>query len=173
MLAFSAIKGGDRVGLVMVSDRVERIVLPRKGEKHVMRVTREVLGAEPTGRKTDPRSGSRRSPASPSDGALRFSSLISSSPGIVRASSGCSRSRPRSTTSSRWSSSIRAMDELPDLGLAMLEDLESGEEVLVDTSDSRVRAAYTKAARARRNAIRSVFKRLAVDNVIVRTDGSM
>ena len=46
-------QGGDRVGLVMVSDRVERIVLPRKGEKHVMRVTREVLGAEPTGRKTD------------------------------------------------------------------------------------------------------------------------
>jgi len=60
LLAFSAIKGGDRVGLVLVSDRVERIVPPRKGEKHVLRVTREVLGAEPTGNGTDLAVASRR-----------------------------------------------------------------------------------------------------------------
>ena len=172
LLAFSAIKGGDRVGLVMVSDRVERIVPPRKGEKHVLRVTREVLGAEPTGRATDlavgletlTRVAKRRSVAFlisdffvQGDRARfeRMLALAAAKHDVVAVE----LVDPRD-------------DELPDLGLAMVEDLESGEEVLVDTSDRRVREAYTKAARGRRNSIRSVFKRLAVDNVVVRTDGS-
>jgi uncharacterized protein (DUF58 family) len=172
LLAFSAIKGGDCVGLVMVSDRVERIVPPRKGEKHVLRVTREVLGAEPTGRATDlavgletlTRVAKRRSVAFvisdffiQGDRARfeRMLALAAAKHDVVAVE----LVDPRD-------------DELPDLGLAMLEDLESGEEVLVDTSDRRVREAYTKAARARRNSIRAVFKRLAIDNVVVRTDGS-
>jgi uncharacterized protein (DUF58 family) len=176
LLAFSAIKGGDRVGLVMCSDRVERIVPPRKGEKHVLRVTREVLGAEPSGRSTDlavgletlTRVAKRRSVAfvisdffvSPGDEPrrLRFErtlALAAAKHDVVA----IELVDPRD-------------DELPDLGLAMLEDLETGEEVLVDTSDPRVRKAYASAARARRTAIRSVFRKLAVDTVTIRTDGS-
>src|SRR5262250_2609597 len=47
LLAFSAIRNNDRVGLIMATDKVERIVPPKKGEKHVMRVVREILGFEP------------------------------------------------------------------------------------------------------------------------------
>ena len=47
LLAFSAIRNNDRVGLILATDQVERIVPPKKGEKHVMRVVREILGFEP------------------------------------------------------------------------------------------------------------------------------
>jgi uncharacterized protein (DUF58 family) len=50
LLAFSAIRNNDRVGLIVSTDKVERIVPPKKGEKHVMRVVREILGFEPTAR---------------------------------------------------------------------------------------------------------------------------
>jgi uncharacterized protein (DUF58 family) len=50
LLAFSAIRNNDRVGLIIATDKVERIVPPKKGEKHVMRVVREILGFEPTAR---------------------------------------------------------------------------------------------------------------------------
>src|SRR5579871_6743047 len=48
LLAFSAIRNNDRVGLIVSTDRVERIVAPKKGEKHVMRVVREILGFDPS-----------------------------------------------------------------------------------------------------------------------------
>src|SRR5580693_2528141 len=44
LLAFSAIRNNDRVGLILASDKVNRVVAPKKGEKHVMRVVREILG---------------------------------------------------------------------------------------------------------------------------------
>ncbi len=50
LLAFSAIRNNDRVGLIVATDKVERIVPPKKGEKHVMRVVREILGFEQPGR---------------------------------------------------------------------------------------------------------------------------
>lgn len=176
LLAFSAIKGGDRVGLVMSTDRVERIVPPRKGEKHVLRVTREVLGATPSGRLTDlavgletlTRVAKRRSvafvisdffiPEGDERRRVRFErilALAAAKHDVVA----IELVDPRD-------------DELPDLGLAMLEDLETGEEILVDTSDAEVRKRFAAHARARRSSIRGVFKRLAIDTVTVRTDGS-
>lgn len=173
LLAFSAIKGGDRVGLVLASDRVERIVPPRKGEKHVLRVTREVLATSPSratdlaiGLETLTRVAKRRSVAfvisdffiPEGERRQRFErmlSLASAKHDVVA----IELVDPRD-------------DELPDLGLAMLEDLETGEEVLVDTSDKAVRDKYGSLARARRNSVRSVFKRLGIDIVTVKTDGS-
>jgi uncharacterized protein (DUF58 family) len=152
LVAFSAIKGGDRVGLVLVSDRVQRIVPPRKGEKHVLRVAREVLGAEPSGEATDLAAGletltrvaKRRSvafvisdffvPPSDRDGAqrVRFErtlALAAAKHDVVAVEL-----------------FDRHDDELPDVGLATIEDLESGEDVLVDTSDARVRTSYAAEA---------------------------
>src|SRR5262249_35548703 len=53
LCAFSAIKNNDRVGLILSTDRVERIVPPKKGDKHVMGVVREILGFEPEHDGTD------------------------------------------------------------------------------------------------------------------------
>ena len=53
LLAFSAIKNNDRVGLVLFTDRVEKTIPPKKGKSHVMRVVTEILNARPTGEGTD------------------------------------------------------------------------------------------------------------------------
>ncbi|MGZ3422387.1 MAG: DUF58 domain-containing protein [Polyangiales bacterium] len=184
LLAFSAIKGGDRVGLVMVSDRVERVVPPRKGEKHVLRVTREVLATEPSGRATDlavglealTRMAKRRSVA------FVISDFFVSPGSHSAAEAGFSQRRARFERALGLAAAKHDLiavelvdprdDELPDVGLATLEDLENGEEVLVDTSDPRVRRAYAAAAKGRRKTIRDLFRRLAIDSVTVRTDGS-
>ena len=174
LLAFSAIRGGDRVGLVLASDRVERIVPPRKGEKHVLRVTREVLGATPTGRGTDlavgiealTRLAKRRSVAFVisdffvGDGRRRVAferaiALASAKHDVIAVE----LIDPRD-------------DELPDVGLAMLEDLETGEESLIDTSSERVRTAYKASALRRRKVVRDLFRKLAIDHVVIRNDGS-
>jgi uncharacterized protein (DUF58 family) len=174
LLAFSAIKGGDRVGLVMVSDRVERLVPPRKGEKHVMRVTREVLGAEPVGHGTDlavglealTRLAKRRSVA-----------FVISDFFVGGGQRRTAFERTLALASAKHDVIAvelvdRHDDELPDLGLAMLEDLESGQEVLIDTSDRGARTAFAGAAKKRRNSVRAVFRKLGIDHVVVRTDGS-
>ena len=53
MLAFSAIKNNDRVGLIIFTDEVERFVPPKKGKKHVLRVISEILAFQPAARRTD------------------------------------------------------------------------------------------------------------------------
>ncbi|MBI9071562.1 MAG: DUF58 domain-containing protein [Melioribacteraceae bacterium] len=53
ILAFSALKNNDKVGLILFSDRIEKFVPPRKGKSHVLRIIREVLSFEPEGRTTD------------------------------------------------------------------------------------------------------------------------
>ncbi len=174
LVAFSAIKGGDRVGLVMVSDRVERIVPPRKGEKHVLRVTREVLGGVPTGRGTDLAVGV--------EALSRLAKRRSVAFVISDFFAGHGRKRAAFERAIALASAKHDLiavelvdprdDELPDIGLATLEDLETGEEAIVDTSDRGVRDYYTAVSRKRRKGIRDLFRKLAIDHVVVRTDGS-
>ena len=181
LLAFSAIRNNDRVGLILATDKVERIVPPKKGEKHVMRVVREILGFEPkwsegagarvrrqgaacaSARRPTSRRRSSRSCACRGGGASRSSSATSS----TRGTSARSRSRRPSTTSSRWCSSIARDAQLPDVGLATFEDLESGESVVVDTGDPAVRAWYAaamkKLAEARRAALQQARARRGGD----------
>ena len=128
LLAFSAIKNGDRVGLVMASDRVERIVPPRKGEKHVMRVTREVLAASPTGNGTDLAAGIEALTRLAKRRSVAF--VISD----FYVPEGRLRTRfERTLALASAKHDVIAVelvdprdDELPDVGLATLEDLESG-----------------------------------------------
>ena len=53
ILAFSALKNNDKVGLILFTDKIEKFVPPRKGKKHVLRIIREVLSFEPEGKTTD------------------------------------------------------------------------------------------------------------------------
>jgi len=53
ILAFSALKNNDKVGLILFTDEIEKFVPPRKGKSHVLRIVREILHFEPQGNKTD------------------------------------------------------------------------------------------------------------------------
>ena len=166
LCAFSAIKHNDRVGLILSTDQIEKIVPPKKGQKHVMRVVREILGAEPERPGTDLKVAlqtlyhvaRRRSVAFVisdffATGYERALSLASARHDII----------PVMLVDPRDA-------ELPDVGLAAFEDLESGESVLVDTSSAAVRASYKTQMAALRGAQIKLFRKLGLDHVIVRTD---
>jgi uncharacterized protein (DUF58 family) len=183
LLAFSAIRNNDRVGLIVATDKVERIVPPKKGEKHVMRVVREILGFTPTaevsksqgsksalalGAATNLRAGlealvrvsRRRSVAFVvSDfydtGYERALALASAKHDVVPLVLG----DPRDQT-------------LPDVGLATFEDLESGQSLVVDTGDPRVRKWYADAMRKITQSRRTMFHKLGLDSVEIETGGS-
>ncbi len=165
LLAFSAIKNNDRVGLILFTDRVERYVPPKKGKGHVMRVVTEILNAHPEGEGTDisvaldtlGKVTKRRSVA------FLVSDFIAGD-----------YDKPLRIASARHDLiPIQVVDpreeELPNVGLALLEDLETGELVEVDTSDPTVRNWYFERIAKERAARERRFKRLKMDAVTVRT----
>jgi uncharacterized protein (DUF58 family) len=168
LCAFSAIKNNDRVGLVLATAVVEKLVPPQKGDKHVMRVIREILGYQPkyTGTnlkaalETLSKVAKRRSVAFVvsdffATGFERALALAAAKHDVI----------PVMLTDPRDF-------ELPDVGLASFEDLETGEDVLVDTSDPKVREHYATTMKAVRREREKLFQRLALDSVVVRTDQS-
>jgi uncharacterized protein (DUF58 family) len=168
LCAFSAIKNNDRVGLILGTEAIELLVPPKKGEKHVVRVIREILGYEPryTGTnlklllETLSKVTKRRSVAFVvsdffAGGFERALALAGAKHDVI----------PVMLVDPRD-------EELPDVGLATFEDLETGEEVLVDTSSAAVRDHYKKAMRGLRREREALFNKLALDLVTVRTDES-
>jgi len=166
LLAFSAIKNNDRVGLVLFTDRVERFVPAKKGRSHVMRVVTEILNADPEGEGTDlgvaldllGGIGKRRTVA------FLISDFIADQ-----------YEKPLKVVSAKHDLiPIQIVDpreeELPDVGLALVEDLETGELVEVDTSDLNVRADYAREAQRQRAAREHLFRRLQLDHVTVNTE---
>lgn len=182
LVAFSAIKHNDRVGLILGGERVGRIVAPKRGEKHVMRVVREVLtfrrqaAPQPTAQQAVPPLGARTDLRGLLESLVRVcrrrsvAFLVSDffAEGYDDALAIAARKHdliPVVLTDPRDL-------ELPDVGLSSFRDPESGAAVVVDTSDAAVRAHYKEfmegliAARAKR------FRRLGLDAVTVSTDGS-
>jgi len=166
LLAFSAIKNNDRVGLILFTDRVERFVPPKKGRSHVMRVVTEILNAAPEGRGTElgvaldllGGIGKRRSVA------FLISDFIAER-----------YEKPLKVVAAKHDLiPIQVIDpretELPDVGLALIEDLETGDVIEVDTADEEVRAEFTREAQKQRASREHLFRRLKLDHVTVSTD---
>lgn len=165
LLAFSAITNNDKVGLVMFSDQIELALPPRKGTRHVLRVIREILSLEPAGHGTD------------IEAALEHLRHVTKRRCVVFLIS--------DFMAAGWKRALRVASrrhdvvavvledpreaELPSVGMIELEDSETGERYVVDTSDRRAREAFaTKAAEARAERDRTL--RVAdVDAVVVGT----
>jgi uncharacterized protein (DUF58 family) len=168
LLAFSAIKNNDRVGLILFSDRVERFVPPKKGTGHVMRVVTEMLNARPEHRGTDIRCALDLLGHLVKRKAVVF--LISDfiADGYDRAL--------RITSARHDLIPIQIIDrreeELPDLGIVLMEDLETGELFEVDTSSKRAREAYATRIAKQRATREQLFKRLSLDHLTIYTDRS-
>jgi uncharacterized protein (DUF58 family) len=168
LLAFSAIKNNDRVGLILFTDRIERFVPPKKGAGHVMRVVTEILNARPA------HSGTNIGCALDLLGqvAKRKSVVFLISDFIA---AGFERSL-RITSAKHDLIPIQVVDrreeELPDLGMVLMEDLESGELFEVDTSSRQAREAYATTVAKQRAAREQLWKRLSLDHVTIYTDRS-
>lgn len=168
LLAFSAIKNNDRVGLLLFTDRVERFVPPKKGRGHVMRVVTEILNAQPQGSGTDLRAALDYLGGVTKRRAVAFlvSDFIA---GQYEHSLRVAGKRhdliPIQVTDPRE-------QELPDVGLALVEDLETGQVVEVDTADPRVREAYAHGVAKQRAQREHLFRKLRMDHVTVETHRS-
>jgi uncharacterized protein (DUF58 family) len=166
LFAFSAITNNDKVGLVMFTDRIELAVPPRKGTRHVLRVIREVLSLQPAGRGTDLAA------------ALEHLQMVSKRRSVVFVLSDfldAGAERALHIAARRHDVIAVVLDdprerELPDVGLVELEEAETGERYVVDTSDARLRKAFTESAAIARVARDRWLHGANVDAIMITTD---
>ena len=190
VLAFSAIRNNDKVGLILFTDDVEKFIPPRKGRKHVLRVIREVLFFEPQRRGTDlNRALEFLIRVTPHKAVAVIVSDFLGSPAIPRRAGG-RRPQPQLMLLESLAQASHAMLrqanrrhdvvavqitdryelELPALGRLVLEDAETGEIVEVGTGDARKRAAFAeRQARAQAETAR-LFRSSGIDAIQLRTD---
>jgi uncharacterized protein (DUF58 family) len=161
MIAFSAIANNDRVGLILFSDRVEKVVPPRKGKKHVLRVMTDILTYKPTGTGTDLSEGLTWL----SQAAKRKTVAFVISDFIATGYEKALRVAARKHDLVPVVIADPLEDTFPALGLVDLEDPETGERYLIDTSDPRIRGRFTLANAKRREERDRAFKKLSLDSV--------
>lgn len=165
LLAFSAIRNHDKVGLLVFTDKTELWLPPRSGKSHVMRLIRELLAFEPESRKTDIASSMNSLIRNLKKRAVVFmiSDFIDSS----------SYEKPMKILNSKHDLvAIRVLDEteteFPVMPELELEDSETGRTISFDASSSELRKAFSKASDAERNAENDSFKRAEVDLIDLR-----
>jgi uncharacterized protein (DUF58 family) len=166
VIAMSAIRNNDRVGTLFFSDRIEHVVPPRKGRRHALRVLRDLLVFDAEGTGTDVA------------GALEYLSRMLAHTAIIFVVSdflGGDVERPLKMLAQRHDVVAVTVEdpsevELPDVGVAHLVDPETGRTLDVNTSDPAVRARYAEAVSTEREQRRRLFRRLAIDQVAIRTE---
>ncbi len=168
VLAFSAIKNNDKVGLLLFSGKVDKFIPPRKGRLHVLRLIRELYTAEPG------------APGTNITAALDYVNRILSRRSIITLISDMQDTgyeKPLKVMNKKHDLVCLCVDdrvesELPDIGLAPLLDPETGRRVLVDTSDRSVRRAYAAGRIRERQALSEKMLKLQVDHVHLYTNES-
>ena len=166
LLAFSAIKNSDRVGLIAFTDRIEKFLRPRKGKDHVLRVVREVLYFRPQGRTTDIAMALQHMYRTITKSSVVF---------VISDFMDGDFTQPLRVAARKHDLiAITVTDpreeELPPIGLLELEDAETGESVLVDASDRRTRERFRRWAANRRSRRETLFRSVGIDALELRTD---
>jgi len=166
VLALTAVRNNDRVGLLLFSDQVEHALPARKGRKHALRLIRDLLAVTPRSRGT--------SVAVAVDRMMRLlphrSVIFLCSDFITDA-----MEKPLARLAQRHDVVAVTLEDpseriLPDIGAARLEDPESGEVLEIDTSHPAVRAAFARQVVAADVARRKLFGRLGLDEIVVHTE---
>lgn len=166
LLALTAIRNQDKIGLILFSDKIVKYIPPRKGRDSVMRLVREVLAAE------DETKG-----GTDLEGVIKFLNGVQKRKAVVFLVSDFLAEIPenllRATARHHDLVCVPVSDpaerDIPDVGLVELEDPETGELVLVDTSSKMVRAELAATAEADREELRRVFRKNAIDTLWIDT----
>jgi len=165
LLAFSAIRNNDRVGLIIFTSDIEVYIPPRKGKNHVLRVIRELLYFQPKHKGTD------------IGNALKFLNQVQTKTSVVfLVSDFISKDfeAPLRVAAKRHdlvSISITDPREetLPKVGLIELEDAETGESILFDTRNKKSLAIYRLEMDRRKTALDELLRSMDVDSIRVST----
>jgi uncharacterized protein (DUF58 family) len=166
LFAFSAIRNNDKVGLILFSDHVELFIPPKKGRLHTLRLIREILFFEPTGKGTQPAA------------ALDYLNQVVHRRSVVFLISDFQApdfSKALAVTSRRHDLiAIPIIDpreeDLPDVGLLTLEDAETGEQIEINTSDRTTRLAFLKAVDQRTKERLRDFRQKRIDAISLQTN---
>ena len=166
VLAFSAIKNNDKVGLLLFTDKIEKYIAPRKGKSHILRILRELLTFEPKRQGTDIR------------GALEYMNSVVKKRAIVFLISdfidaGYDKAL-RIVGRKHDLTAVHVTDPreylLPDVGLVRLHDAENGKPLWVDTSSVRVRKQLEIGFRKWQAELKTQCQRSGVDYLPLSTD---
>ena len=168
VLAFSAIRNSDKVGLVLFSDQIEQYIPPKKGRQHVLRVIREILFFEPQSRGTDIVRALDFANQVTLRRAIMFLVSDFELPNQDQAMADLRRA-VRLASRRHDVVALHVHDlreaELPDVGQLAIEDAESGELIELDTTDDKVRNRFAELARQRLDNLRRALAAEGVDNL--------
>ncbi len=166
LLAFSAIKNNDRVGLLAFTDQVEKYIPPKSGSEHVLQIVREILYFKPKRTETD------------IAGALDYLNRIQTKKAVVFLVSdflsGEYEKPLRIANKKHDVIAISVSDpreiSLPPIGILELEDAETGDILVVDTYDSQLLDQFSATSEENRNSRTEMFKKMGIDHIEIFTD---
>lgn len=165
LLAFSAIRNGDKVGMILFSDRIEQFIPAKKGTSHILRIIRELLDITPVSKGTD------------LTGAFHFLNNMLKKESVVFVISDFMSSgyetMLRITARKHDVIGIHVYDhretEIPDMGLTYIEDPENGRLACIDTSSTAVRDHYAMQYASRLKKVTASFRQSGIDAITVST----
>lgn len=161
-LMFAAMHNNDQVGLALFTDKVEKFIPPRKGKRHVMKLIRDMISHKPESRLTDIGS------------SIRYVSRIIKKRSIIFIISDFMSEddyhKPLKMMQNRHDViAVNLNDlrehEMPDIGYIQLEDEETGEQLMVDTSDPQFREEYSRLTSEHDARLKESFKKMKIDSI--------
>ncbi len=168
ILAFSAMKNNDKVGLILFTDRIERFVPPRKGRTHVLRIIREVLSFEPEGKETNIKAALEYM-----NNAIKKRSIVF----LISDFMDTGYEKILRTVGRKHDFiGVVLTDEkenlIPKIGLIKLQDAETGQERYIDTSDEAFQKWFVKNRLENYEKRRSLFIKSRLDSISIQTNQS-
>ena len=166
VLAFSAIQNNDKIGVIFFSDKIEKFIPPKKGKTHILHIIRELIDFKPESRKTD------------ITNALRYlTNAIKKRCTAFVISDFMDEKFEDALKIANNKHDVMALKvfdarekELPSVGLIKFKDAETGEDIWIDTSDSKLRNQYAQYWRNKEAEHKDIFSKAGVDYGTVRTD---
>lgn len=166
VLAFSAIKNNDKVGVIFFSDKIEKFIPPKKGASHILRIIRELVDFKASSNKTD------------IAGALRYlTNVIKKRSTVFVISDFIDEGYENAMKIARGKHDLIALRisdqreaEMPNVGLIQLLDNETGQKRWIDTSDDALRYAYKVNFARKQQEINAILRRAGVDFADIRCD---
>jgi len=166
VLAFSAIKNNDKVGMIIFSDKIEKFIPPQKGKKHILRIIRELIDFKPERKGTN------------IAGALQYlSNVIKKRATVFVISDFIDKNYEKAMQIAKHKHDIIALqiydkgeEQIPNIGFAKMKDAETNEEIWVNTANRQVRKKYAHDRQILLNKMTEIFKKNGIDNAKIRTD---
>ncbi len=166
VLAFSAVSNNDQIGLILFSDKIEKFIPPKKGKSHILRIIRELINFEPTGKATDIALSLKYFTQMIKKKSIAFVLSDFMDEGFADALKIASRKHDVVALKVH----DKADAELPNIGLAQFQDLETGEMKWINTSSKKVRKNYRLKQEEQEERVRQIFLKSKTDFAEILTD---